>query len=379
MLIAFIFLLLLFWWAFQGYFLFLLIVIKFKKENKKDLKASNRKFNIIVPVYNEESIIEEKLRNLQNLKYDNFEVYFADASIDSTTQFIEKFIAQDQRFHLVKISKPGRSNQINTVLSNIHSDFVVVTDADSILDATALEKLDKYFEDNSVGFVGGYVVPLSKYKFDLLFWQSQNTMRILESRYGFCSVSSGAFYSFRRDIIDKQIPANVWAEDIYLPFFINTKGFRSLYAQDIKVQEIRSPGNFKDLIITKVRKAKDNMRELFRFLPLIVKMKYQWLIVFLTRFVQVVLSPLICLTMLVMLILNIELFKFFTLFLVFVICASFLQFNFLRKLSLEKAKISPFSLMKIFFITNIVLFLALISLIFKNKKHYVKVGVVAPK
>lgn len=377
MTILFLIFLFLIWWSVQGYFLFLYISgrgkTKFHYPQNEKQPELNRKFSIIVPTFNEEQVILEKVDNLKKFTDKNFEVIFIDASTDKTPQLIEHEIKGLDFMRLVRTEKPGRSNQINSVLDTIETEFIVMTDADTILGNDMLGKLEKEFNDPRIGLVAGYVVPYTDYKLDILFWQSQNIMRVAESFYGHCPVASGGLYAFRKKLLEGKIPIDVWADDIYIPFLVNLKGFNSVYSSNIPVKEIRGPHSFNEFLTSKVRKAKDNMRELFRFLPKVFLMKPDWLVVYLTRFIQVVFSPILICLLVLMLIFCPYLLKVFSYAMVLSLIPAYFHKKFLRKISSVKEKFKFWDLLKIFALTNLILFLAIISFFFKNKFHYTRI------
>lgn len=284
---------LIFWWYSQGYFLCLYFVGSRKKNPSVAAAPVKKKFAVIVPTFNEAALIRNKIENLKQLDYPDFQVYFSDASQDATSEIISEAITGQRNFALCKSLK-GRSSQINQALSMVNCDYVVITDADAVFGPDTLSKFAEILADEKIGVAGGCVQPLTRYKKDILFWDSQNTMRLAESFSRHSPVASGACYAFRRKIAEK-IPDDVWADDIYIPFIANTQGFECVYAADILVKEVRVPSRFSEFFKDKMRKSQDNMKELLRFLPQVSKMRGIWLMVYLTRFTQVLLSPLVVL------------------------------------------------------------------------------------
>ena len=81
---TYITLFILFWWCFQGYFLYLYFFRLPPGKKGKAIDASDwPKFFIIVPTYDEEALIAKKIDNLRRLDYPNYEVCFVDASVYS--------------------------------------------------------------------------------------------------------------------------------------------------------------------------------------------------------------------------------------------------------------------------------------------------------
>jgi cellulose synthase/poly-beta-1,6-N-acetylglucosamine synthase-like glycosyltransferase len=327
-----------------------------------------------VPVFNEENIIEKKIKNLRDLKAEKDEVIFVDASSDKTAQIIEKNISSLPNSKLIRSEKAGRSYQINKALKEAKGDFILITDVDAMMEQNALEQIKDKFRDEELGVVAGYVIPLTNYKVDFLFWKAQNSMRLIESFYQHCPVASGACYAFRKGLLE-ELPQDVWADDIYIPFLANLAGFKSIYSPDVIVKETRAPANFKDFLVTKVRKAQDNIKELLRFFPKIPEMKIQWSIVYITRFIQVILCPIFSIFIIFLLLFNAPPAAFILYPAIFILLLSLFQFYILSKISPGKNQSNIIDTAAIFALTNFILIWSLLSFMFsKNKKCYSRIG-----
>jgi cellulose synthase/poly-beta-1,6-N-acetylglucosamine synthase-like glycosyltransferase len=371
-LIIYVFLFFLLWWASIGYFIFLNSFSPrgaSKNVNPESIDVSPG-FFIIVPTYNEEKLIVQKIENLKNLDYSDFKVCFVDASTDKTFQMIQGLITNDSRFMLLRSGRPGRSFQINQALAIADKALIVFTDVDALMDKNALTLFAGEFSEENLGVAGAYVEPASGFNVDQAFWSAQNSMRLLESGYGHVPVVSGACYVFRRELIDK-LPEDVWADDIYIPLLANSQGFKCRYCLDIKVKEVRGPGDFKSLIRDKIRKAQDNIKELFRILPGLNTMSPEFKPVYLTRLLQVVFYPLIAMSFLISL--------FSQSFIVLLLSAIFVGITFLlykkavNDLEFSQKRLCLKEIVMIFLITFVVLFVAVVDYIFhQGKVRYVR-------
>jgi cellulose synthase/poly-beta-1,6-N-acetylglucosamine synthase-like glycosyltransferase len=291
-----------FWWCFQGYFLYLYFFVG-KKNNRRfdavDLMAG-KKFAVVVLSYNEKEYIARKIDNLATLDYSQFSVYFVDASDDGTADIITAKIKGLSGFHLIRAKTRGRSFQINDALSVINDDYILVTDVDAQLQSDALKVIAAEFDDKTVGVVGGYVKPVTSYGLDMVFWRSHNSVKFFETIHGYSPIVSGACYAFRREVVER-IPADVWSDDVYIPLLAHLRGFGCVYSSFIAVEELRAPQSFKTFIFSKIRKSQDIIKEFLRFLPFIPRMDTVWAIIYLTKLFQVVFSPLLAILMFLLL------------------------------------------------------------------------------
>lgn|GEM_PF-3613388 len=354
------------WWSFAGYILFLYLLERNKRSyiEREELNSIPH-FSIIVPIFNEKRLIEQKIKNLKDLSYKNYTVYFADASTDETKQIISENIGDLSNFHLISCAQKGRSFQLNEVLSLISpQDLVLITDVDALLEKDCLEKIARVFLSNErIGLVGGWTEPVSRYRNEIVFWHIQNTLRALESSVGHCSTVSGACYAFRREVVDR-IPQSVWAEDIYLPFLINTKGYQCIYHPQIYIKEVRGPSKFKNFIKLKIRKGQDNIKELIRFFPHIHRMRFPWILIYLTRFLQIIIFPILVLPFLLLLFFQ----DIHTLVLSFILfLAGFLlQSVIFSKMNSSRPKKGE--KLRIFLLSSLILFLSVWGYLFKRTK-----------
>lgn len=84
----------------------------------------NTKFNIVVPFYNCESWILKCLESVKKQKYNNYKCFIIDdMSTDNSSQLIEKFIKDDDRFKFIKNkNKNFALGNIASVLNNAEHD-----------------------------------------------------------------------------------------------------------------------------------------------------------------------------------------------------------------------------------------------------------------
>ncbi|MFA6280983.1 MAG: glycosyltransferase [Candidatus Omnitrophota bacterium] len=367
------------WWCAQGYFLYLFWrKTNLPKKNPVEPCSNNgissiSSFSIIVPTYNEKHLINQKIANLKTLNYPDYHVYFSDASNDGTDEIISSAILGHSNYNLIRVAVPGRSSQINKALSLIKNGIVVITDVDAFFEQDLLQKLADIFLDKTIGVVGGYVSPDTKYKTDISFWKVQNTTRLVEGLCGHSPVVSGAGYAFRREIIN-EIPQDTWADDIYVPFTANLNGFCSIYSSEISIREVRAPEKFSDFFKIKVRKTHDNIKELLRSFPKIFAMRFEWFVIYITRFLQIIVSPFLILMLLTLVFFQNPAVIISSILLVFIT-------GIVQKIlsgKLVKEKISAWETVKIFMITEFVLLYAVLFYFFrKNRIPYTKMGTIA--
>jgi cellulose synthase/poly-beta-1,6-N-acetylglucosamine synthase-like glycosyltransferase len=122
------------------------------------------KVSIIVPVKNEEKVVERLLRTLLNLNYQNKEIIIVeDGSTDKTPRICKEWA--DRYPSLIKYYRNGVSNgkpsAINYAAKKATGEIIAVYDADTMLEADTLERVVLHFRDPKVAAVQGELETLN--------------------------------------------------------------------------------------------------------------------------------------------------------------------------------------------------------------------------
>ena len=222
-----------------------LYAMRSDKRKNKIIPVRKRGISVLIPCYNEESIIETTINAMNNLTYKNVEfVFINDGSSDNTLMKIKDTILLKQiekRCVLTKLEfKPiksmyeavenpniividkfngGKADALNAGIMLASHSIIVTLDADSMLDNSALDKINEAFHDENVIAAGGIVHVLQgrKWKKGSLVPTLKTKLivklQILEYFRGFfvykaslaksnaLSIISGAFGVFRKDVL----------------------------------------------------------------------------------------------------------------------------------------------------------------------------------
>ena len=250
--------------------------------------------DVIVPVRNEAAWIEDKLRNVAELRYpvESLRVFVVDgASTDATADIVAAHVARDSRVSLVRFPMADKIAQLNAGLRRGDGEWIVVTDADARLPTETLEQLMATGEaDPSVAVVGAPVTPAGPHALEALHWRLGNYLRGREGRRGCASLVAGPCFAFRRDLLGAW-PGDVVADDMHVTFAAMIAG-RRVELIDVAVTELRSPRYLAELFRHKFRRAHAYLREVFRFLPRVPAMPSPARAVFLWRAAHLTVLPL---------------------------------------------------------------------------------------
>jgi len=295
-LLVFMFILvsLLLMWMMFGYFIYIYTLTLFKGKCTPVLPDLWPSLTIIIPCYNEEGQIREKIKNTLSLDYqsDKINIIVVDGgSTDNTLQIVENLLEDSKYLSLVKCPLKGKINQLNYVLKSIKSEIVINTDVDSVLDKEALKWIVAEFtSDPKVRVVGAYCYPDDTLEIEHYYWSTQNKGRILESDALTSSIVIAQCYGFKSELL-VQFPDDVVADDIYIAFLANTMGFKTVYSKKALAFETRTPKRYAEFIPHKYRKSNAFLRESLRFVYRLPEMSGLFKTMFLVRISQQLIMP----------------------------------------------------------------------------------------
>ena len=224
---------------YTGYPAFLLLISFFRKR-KIFVGENEPTVTIVVPCYNEESIIRDKIENLLSLDYpkDKLEIFIvSDGSTDKTEKICSEYISRGITFFA--LPRQGKNNAMNFGANKSNSEIIVFSDAPSILKKSALREQMKYFSDKRIGLVSGRLEAIgegSAFKKTSFsgtlncFYRYENFIRQKEGLIGSLVSATGTFCAIRKSIFSF-LPGNV-ADDFYLPLLVRMKHFFTYYSRE---------------------------------------------------------------------------------------------------------------------------------------------------
>ena len=143
------------WWSYSGYLWLIYLLALFYKDTGDDEAIPDDDalptISILVPCYNEEKIVVQKVNNILALKYPRkkLEVFFLDGrSTDETTKRIKDKIEGFSYITVINAKTNGKTNQLNYYLPRVKSDVVVCSDMDALMKTDVLLKFAAKFNAN---------------------------------------------------------------------------------------------------------------------------------------------------------------------------------------------------------------------------------------
>jgi cellulose synthase/poly-beta-1,6-N-acetylglucosamine synthase-like glycosyltransferase len=193
-----------------GYPVFLALAGPFARRPRRT-DESEPWVTLIIPAYNEESTIAEKLDNCLDLDYprDKLEVVVAsDGSTDRTNAIVESYA--DRGIVLAAFPRTGKTGVQNRVALRARGAILIFSDANAFYNTDAVRKLVRNFADPQVAGVCGQL----KYRVreaagagessdsagasERLYWSYEKFMKLRESELSSVVGANGSIYAVRR-------------------------------------------------------------------------------------------------------------------------------------------------------------------------------------
>ena len=190
---------------------------------------------LIVAVYNEEAFISEKIENCFQLNYPEEKlklIFIADGSTDNSVNIIGRHPSIQLLF---KPERQGKVVAINRAMEYISTEFVVFCDANTLLNAEAIQEIIKHYRDPAIGAVAGEkkIVDLSDTQNTAgagegLYWKYESMLKRLDARFYTVVGAAGELFSIRSNLFEP-VEADVLLDDFIISMKICRRGYRVMY------------------------------------------------------------------------------------------------------------------------------------------------------
>jgi biofilm PGA synthesis N-glycosyltransferase PgaC len=207
---------------------------------------------LLIAAYNEERVIEGKLRNALAMRYPGrLEiVVVSDGSTDRTPQIVDSFATHG----VVSMHSPprrGKTAALNRGVAAARGEILVFSDANNDFNPDALTALVRHFRDPAVGGVCGVkrirdAAERQSSKGDGLYWRYESAIKTAEGRIGSITNADGEIFAMRRSLY-RPIAEHIINDDAQITFDIIGQGQRILYepaAQSVEYASIHIEDDF---------------------------------------------------------------------------------------------------------------------------------------
>lgn len=192
------------------------------KSEAQDLSAEELpSVSLLIAAHNEEDEIEGRIRNALKTDYprEKFEIVVgSDGSTDNTARIVRSFEGDGVRLLDYGLRR-GKASVINAAFPELTGELVLLSDANTYLDAHAVRRLVRWFRDPSVGAVCGRLIltdPRTGRNVDSIYWRYETFLKRCESRLGALLGANGAIYAIRQSVF-APIPQGTIVDDFVIP------------------------------------------------------------------------------------------------------------------------------------------------------------------
>ncbi|MGD2122441.1 MAG: glycosyltransferase [Gemmatimonadota bacterium] len=236
--------------------------------------------SIIIPAYNEETVIEGALASLARLDYPQYEVVVVDdGSDDRTLSLASRWEGMHghAEFRVVTKRNGGKAAALNTGIANSKHPLVFCMDADSRLEPGTLRKAVQQFDDPSVGAVAGNVKVQNRGKIitklqALEYIEGLNLPRRAQGFIAAVNIVPGPVGLFRREALEEVggYDTDTFAEDADLTLKLVASGWKVVY-EDTAIAWTEAPEKWLDLVQQRYRWTRGILQSLKKRKGLFIK------------------------------------------------------------------------------------------------------------
>ncbi len=336
---------------------------------------SNHSVSVLISAFNEERVIEERIRNISEQEFDFslLEVLVgSDGSTDATNELMLK-LQQEYKWLKVFIYKTQRGKAIilNDLVNKAQNEILLFTDANTIFNRDSIVKLTGNFYNETIGGVSGRLIlvdlPTSSMKGikEKDYWEYETFIKKSEGRCGFLIGANGGIFAIRKKLYLKMPPDKAVTDDLFITLSVLSKNQKFIYQYDAVAKEEVAP-DIKSEFRRKIRFAATNFQTLVMFKHLLFSKNFLLSFAFWSHKVIRWIVPLV---LILLISLNVLLQKnsnfFEVMFVIQIVFYSTALLGFI--FSLVNIKLKIFSLMSYFVLTNLALLLGLIK--YLSGKH----------
>lgn len=259
-------------YTFFGYGIFLYLIIKIKRVFKKpfqfSLTPSLPTVSLLIAAFNEEDIIEEKIKNCLELAYpkDKLQVIFiTDGSSDNTAAIIGKY-KEVKLLH--ENIRSGKMAAIKRAIPFVNSEIIIFTDANTFLNTTAINELVKHYQNPKVGAVAGEKRIFVAEQADAsaagegFYWKYESTLKKWDYELYSNVGAAGELFSIKTNLY-QPIEDDTIVDDHMIAMRIAEKGYIIAYEPKAYAIETAS-ANTKEELKRKIRIAAGGIQSIFR-------------------------------------------------------------------------------------------------------------------
>jgi cellulose synthase/poly-beta-1,6-N-acetylglucosamine synthase-like glycosyltransferase len=217
--------------VYAGYPL-LLVVLAHLRPRPRRRAPLLKPITVIVPAHDEESVIEQKVRNVLGGSYPRRLVEVIVASDGSSDRTVE--LARRAGATVLDLPRSGKVASLAAAAADAGGEILVFTDADCFLEPHSLAELIANFADPDVGGATANEVRHGTDEFggvsrgEGLYWRYEQWIKGLEDRVGSTVSACGSLYAVRRSLF-RSPSATGGNDDVLISTEVVRRGSRLVF------------------------------------------------------------------------------------------------------------------------------------------------------
>lgn len=269
-------------YAFIGYGIVLFFLVKLRQILRGKRSISTETISnlptctLIVAAYNEEDLIEQKIKNTLALNYPAAKINFlfiTDGSTDKTPEIISKY-PKIKLMH--SENRLGKIAAVQRAVDAVTTETMVFTDANTFLNPDALIKLCRHYADPKVGAVAGEKRVHIEKNADAtagegFYWKYESKLKIWDSELNSVVGAAGELFSVKKALYESAHPNSI-IDDFMISMLIAKKGYRIVYEPEAFATETSS-ANIKEELKRKIRIAAGGLQSIIWLKSLLLPFK----------------------------------------------------------------------------------------------------------
>ncbi len=217
----------------------------FVSGKKKNLLNDELPVTMIITAYNEEEILEQKIRNTLAIDYPENKltiVFITDGSFDGSARLLQRYPS------LVALHQPERKGKyaaIKRAMQLVQTPVVVFSDANTMLNAHCIRKITGHYSNEKTGGVAGEKKMMRSNtgspvgEAEGLYWQYESFMKKLDARLNTVTGAAGELFSIRTALF-KELNDELILDDFVISMQICLQGYKIAYEPGAFATELPS-------------------------------------------------------------------------------------------------------------------------------------------
>ncbi len=265
-------------YAFFGYGILMYFIIKIKRAVRGKPVIPHVETGrlptctLVVAAYNEESFIADKIMNSLALNYPAGKlqmIFITDGSTDRTPDIISAY-PQIRLMH--SAARSGKIAAVHRAMSQVDTDIVVFTDANTFLNPDAIINICRHYADARVGAVAGEKRVHVDETADAtagegFYWKYESKLKAWDSELYSVVGAAGELFSIRTALYQPVAPDTI-LDDFMISLLVAGAGYRVIYEPEAYATETSS-ANVKEELKRKIRIAAGGIQSIVRLKELL--------------------------------------------------------------------------------------------------------------